>query len=75
MDISAMNIVVTAGNPDTYWPNKPDGEDVNTKPFGYSGGPVYRVDEQGKRPFLELVGFIYEFSFEPVMLARHADLI
>ena len=45
-------------------------------PRGFSGGPVYRI-EDAVSPFqFELVGFIYEQNDEyRCALARHADLI
>ena len=73
MDVTDRSIVLTCGNEQSYWPNKPEGEEINIDPGGYSGGPVYRVDETAPTTYLELVGFISELTFFPVMRATHAD--
>ena len=57
------------------WPFH-DGEKINSRLGGMSGGGVYRVVEARPVDRIELVGFIYEHSetFD-LMFARHAKFI
>jgi hypothetical protein len=58
---------------DVYWPGH-DGEPINDRFGGHSGGPVYRVIDGGMNGELldrvELVGFIYNKVFD-LIFARH----
>lgn len=58
-----------------HWPFH-EGEQINAKLGGMSGGGVYRVIEGKPLDRIELVGFIYEHSetFD-LMFARHAKFI
>jgi hypothetical protein len=51
------------------------GPDRNYDPSGWSGGPVFRGVENELITRLELVGFIYAFSGEDHVTARHADVV
>jgi hypothetical protein len=70
-------VVLDPGLDNLYWPGH-DGEAINVKWAGISGGPVYRVVDAapGGEPVdrLELVGFIYQ-RWQDVMLARPASLV
>lgn len=60
-----------------YWPGH-EGEQINTRWGGQSGGPVYRVVDAAPGGSvvdrLELVGFIYQ-QWGAMMLARPASLV
>jgi hypothetical protein len=51
------------------------GPDRNYNPSGWSGGPVFRDVENQLIHRLELVGFIYAYSGEDHVIARHADVV
>jgi hypothetical protein len=61
--------------PNLHWPFH-EGEQINARLGGMSGGGVYRVIEANPIDRVELVGFIYEHSetFD-LMFARHAGFI
>jgi hypothetical protein len=51
------------------------GPDRNYNPSGWSGGPVFREVKTDLIIRIELVGFIYAFSGEDHVIARHADVV
>ena len=61
-----------------YWPGH-EAEQINTKWWGQSGGPVYRVVDASPDGSvvdrLELVGFIYQQWGTTMILARPAFLV
>jgi hypothetical protein len=61
--------------PNLHWPFH-EGEKINARLGGMSGGGVYRVIEARPVDRIELVGFIYEHSetFD-LMFARHARFV
>lgn len=74
-DTTDANIVLHIDFANLFWPGHRD-EKINEKPFGISGGPVFRVIEQlenpEKRVYLELAGIIYEYhEGMEVVMARH----
>jgi hypothetical protein len=74
--VTPRNVIMEVDYADMFWPDAPEGREVNTDPAGKSGGPVYWVDETQEMTYLTLVGFIIEYHENySTMLARHADLI
>jgi len=69
-EVTDQNIVLEPEFATMLW----QGTETNSNPGGWSGGPVFRSVEL---PIvrLELVGFIYEFSLERAVLARHTDVV
>ena len=69
-DVTDQNIILEPRFESMQW----QGSETNADPGGWSGGPVFRsVDAPIER--LELIGFIYEFSLQEAVLARHADVV
>ena len=70
-EVTDQNIVLEPQFATMQW----QSDESNDNPGGWSGGPVFRSNESGPIARLELIGFIYEFPFEQVVLARHADVV
>lgn len=74
--VTPQNIILEVNYAEMFWPDPPEGRQVNTVPDGASGGPVYWVNETSPLTHLTLVGFISQYQeVYGTMLAKHADLI
>jgi hypothetical protein len=71
-DVTPANLVMQIDFANLYWPGH-EGERINERPGGISGGPVFRVieklNESPRKVYLELVGIVYEY-LEPFETMR-----
>jgi hypothetical protein len=73
-DVSKQCIVLEPGFATLTWLEPEPDKEFNQDFSGMSGGPVFRIVDQGVLR-LELVGIIYEYVNTDAVLARHADVV